>query len=287
MKVAVAQIDVVPADVEANLDKHLAFIARAREEGCRLLVFPELSLVGYRVGPSGYRLAITLEDPAVRQIADAAGDMSVVFGFIESSFAAQFFNASALVRDGEVIFVHRKLNLANYGEMEEGKYFAPGRYVEPFELEEDFSGAILLCSDLWNPALVHLVALHGATMLLAPTSSSLDHGGSHDFSKPARWDLFLHFYATIYGLPILFANRLGVEEPHEFWGGSRILDAHGNEMARADREETLLSAEISYADVRRARFELPTVRDSNLDLIHREVSRLYQRVGVPERVRVE
>lgn len=284
MKVGVAQVDVALGDLEANVAKHLDFIARARDQGCRVLVFPELSLAGYKIGHSGYRLGIDLEHPALARLAGAAGDMDVVVGFVEASFAAQFFNAAALLRDGEVRFVHRKLNLANYGDMEEGKFFAPGRYVEPFELEEGFTGALLLCSDLWNPALVHLVALHGATLLLAPTNSSLDRG-TQDFSKPARWDLFLRFYATIYGLPVLFANRVGLEEPHEFWGGSRIVDAAGTVLAKAGTEEALVTAELSHDDVRKARYELPTVRDSNLDLIHREVERLYHRVGVPEKFR--
>ncbi|MEZ6069305.1 MAG: hypothetical protein R3C10_03330 [Pirellulales bacterium] len=37
--------------------------------------------------------------------------------------------------------------------------------------------------------------------------------------------------------------------------------------------------------VRQAHFQLPTVRDSNLDLIHREVERLNDRIGVPRGMR--
>jgi predicted amidohydrolase len=107
-----------------------------------------------------------------------------------------------------------------------------------------------------------------------------------DFSKPERWDLVLRFYAMLYGLPIVFANRVGRERPFEFWGGSRILDPFGNELARAGTEEALLVADLSYEDVCKARFQLPTVRDSNLALIHREIDRLVNWVGVPERVRL-
>lgn len=84
---------------------------------------------------------------------------------------------------------------------------------------------------------------------------------------------------------MLFANRVGLEEPHEFWGGSRIVDAAGNVLAQAGGEEALLTAELCHDDVRKARYERPTVRDSNLDLIHRKVERLYRRVGVPEKFR--
>jgi hypothetical protein len=37
--------------------------------------------------------------------------------------------------------------------------------------------------------------------------------------------------------------------------------------------------------VRGARFQLPTVRDGNLELIHREIERLANRIGVPREIR--
>src|SRR5690606_13338599 len=136
--------------------------------------------------------------------------------------------------------------------------------IEPFDLPGPFTGSILLCSDMWNPPLVHIAALHGATILLAPTNSSLD-AGTGDATKPERWDLALRFYASLYGLPVAFCNRTGREGVHSFWGGSRILDAFGNVVAAAGGDhETLVVGELAYADVRKARHQLPTVRDSNL-----------------------
>ncbi|MEQ9495224.1 MAG: nitrilase-related carbon-nitrogen hydrolase [Deltaproteobacteria bacterium] len=289
IRVAAAQIDPVLKDVKANLDKHLEWIERARAEGVELLVFPELSLSGYDVRDAAIDIAISvmdpLDDPTLVQIAEAAGDMYVVVGFVEEGFGAQIFNAAGVFHRGEQVFVHRKLNLANYGDMQEAKFFAAGRYMEPYELPKNFTGAILCCSDSWNPALVHIAALHGATMLTIPTNSSLD-AESGDVSKPERWDTVLSFYATLYGLPVVFCNRVGREGVHTFWGGSRILDAHGNQIARAGADgEELIVAEIAQRDVREARFRLPTVRDSNLSLIHREIDRLAQRVGVPKVVR--
>lgn len=289
LKVAVAQMDIVPLDLQANLQKHLETVARARGLGVDVLVFPELSLSGYLVGERGYSIGIEvndpLDDPFLAPIAEATGDMMTVVGFVEEGYGAQFFNAAAVFQNGREIHVHRKLNLANYGDMEEAKFFAKGRFIDKFKMASSFVGSVLLCSDMWNPALVHLAALHGATMLLVPTNSSLD-SRSNDFSKPGRWDLVLEFYASLYGLPIAFCNRVGTEGVHRFWGGSRILDPHGAVLARATGdEEVLLTAEIDYMDVRKARHALPTVRDSNLDLINREVSRLVDSVGVPSVVR--
>ena len=281
LRAAAAQIDVVPFDAEANAAKHEEMIGRARQEGADLVVFPELSLAGYNVGARSYEAAISRDDPLLSELAAIAQDISAVVGFVEEGYAAQFFNSAAVLRDGEVVFVHRKLNLANYGALEEGKFFAQGRYIEPFPLRGSFSGAVLTCADMWNPALVHLAALHGATLLVSPTASSHD-AVSRAFSNPRGWDTVLRFYAMIYGLPIVMANRVGTEGGLEFWGGSRIVDANGDVVASAGWvSEDLILTDIDYLDVRRSRFELPTVRDSNLSLVQREIDRLSGLLGVP------
>lgn len=283
LRTGVVQLDVVPQDVEANLARHVDFIDRARAKDVRVLVFPELSLTGYRM--RSHALGMPYDSDVLGRLARAAGEMIVVAGFIEEGFAAQHFNSAAVLHRGKIIHLHRKLNLSTYGDMDEGKYFAAGRYLETFEVHDRFNAAVLICSDMWNPGLVHLAALHGATLLLVPTNSSID-AISGDDSKPGRWDIFLRHYSTIYGLPIAFANRIGAEESFTFWGGSRIFDAYGNILAAAESdEECLLVADLSYDDVCRARFELPTVRDSNLGLIQREIDRLTSRLGVPEKFR--
>ena len=50
IKVAVAQIDSVYGDIQANLEKHLGLIDAARAAAADVLVFPELSLTPYCVG---------------------------------------------------------------------------------------------------------------------------------------------------------------------------------------------------------------------------------------------
>lgn len=96
----------------------------------------------------------------------------------------------------------------------------------------------------------------------------------------------LRFYAIMYAMPILVANRVGDEHGTRFWGQSRIIDPHGEVLGQADdASECLVDASINYESVRRTRFQLPTVRDSNLDLVHREIARLAATTGVPEFIR--
>ena len=285
LKVAAAQLNTVVGGMDARLDQHCAMIKQAREAGVGVLLFPELSLSGYNTRARTLDLALRRDDPRITEIARASEGMVTVFGFVEEGFAAQFYNSVVAVRDGKVIYIYRKINLATYGALEEGKHFATGRYVETFDLGEPWRVSVLICSDLWNPALVNLVALHGTTLLLAPISSAIEAVGG-EFDNPGGWGTCLSFYSMIYGFPVVMANRIGKEGDLTFWGGSRILDPFGKVISEATQtDDHIVLAELDYEEIRRARYYLPTVRDSNLGLVLRESERLYQIIGVPEAVR--
>ena len=284
LRVAVAQIETRLGELDENVQKHLDLIAQAREAGADCLLFPEMSLTGHSAGSFSLDLAISQKDPRIGKIAEAAGDMWTLFGLIEEGFAAQFYNSMFAVNGGKLDFIHRKINLATYGRLEDGKHYAAGRYVETFQVSEFWRASALICNDVWNPGLVHLAALHGATILFVPASSAREAVGA-GFDNPKGWDTVCRFYASMYGLPIVFTNRVGSEQDLTFWGGSRILDPFGEVLASARDEEALVFADLTEDAVRRARYLLPTVRDSNLGLIAREVNRLQDILGVPDAVR--
>ena len=47
MRIALAQINPTVGDLAGNLKKHLAALARAKGEGAQVVLFPELSILGY------------------------------------------------------------------------------------------------------------------------------------------------------------------------------------------------------------------------------------------------
>ena len=277
MNVAVAQTASILGDLEANLRKHLDTIEAARAAGVEVLLFPEMSLPGHGGGAETLRLAIGRDHPFVDAIARASGAMCTVFGIIEEAAAALFYNSAIVVRHGEVAFVHRKMNLATYGKLDDGKHFGAGRHVDTFALDPNWRASVMICADTWNPALVHLAAVQGATLLLAPISSAIEAVGA-EFDNPQAWDINLRFFAQTYGMPVLMANRVGAEGDLTFWGGSRILDPFGRALASAGgRGEELVRAQLDFDAVRRARYLLPTVRDANLPLVQREIERVLAR----------
>lgn len=284
LRVCAAQVHCEPCDLDRNFATHVSAIREARARGADLVVFPELSLTGYHVEQNALTVAMSRNDPRILKLARECEGVSAVVGIVEEGPAAQFHNSAVVLRDGQIQFVHRKVNLASYGELEEDKYFAEGRYVDVFDLGHQWLASILICADLWNPALAHIAALYGATLLIAPVASSTS-AVFGDFSNQKGWEMATEFYATIYGLPIVMCNHCGTVPGARFWGGSRILNAKGRTAADAGDQEQLIYADLDYNELREARFHLPTVRDSNLDLIHREIERMANRIGVPRGVR--
>lgn len=268
LRVAAAQIETALGDVAANLRKHLDWIERARAEHVDVLLFPELSLTGYSLRERVRDVAASAQ--ALLDLGRAAGPMTVTVGFVERA-GTDLFNSTLTLRDSGVVAVHRKLNLPGYGRLDEARWFAVGTRVDTFALAPGWSAASLICADLWNPALVHIAACRGADLLLAPISSALE--AVEGFDNPSGWTKALDFYAMMYGLPIVMANRVGREGDLTFWGGSRILDADGRMIAEAGGAEALVIADVAKADVSAARTRLPTIRDSNPALVHAELGR--------------
>lgn len=284
LKVAIAQMETELGGLERNAKRHLALIEEARAKGVHCLVFPEMSLTGHSAGMWSLDIAVHQTHPLIRKLIDASGPMATTFGLIEEGKAAQFYNSAYTVANGELVHIHRKVNLATYGALEDGKHFAAGRYVETYPLSPQWRAATLICNDFWNPALVHLAALHGATLLVVPVSSAREAVGA-DFDNPSGWGVACRYSAMVYGMPVILANRVGKEQGLTFWGGSRVVNPFGHTLTEAGESEELLVCELSYEEVRRARQLLPTVRDSNLDLLVREVTRLQATLGVPQSVR--
>lgn len=272
LRAGCAQILHQPDDVAAMTARHLHHIAQARSEGLGLLMFPESSLTGY---PDCLATrdanAIAADGPELRAIAEASQDMVTVVGFSERTAEGVFYNSMAWCRDGDVLAVHRKINLPNYGRLEEGKYFRPGDQTTQVQLGADWRAGGLICADLWEPGLVYLNAAKGSTILTVPIASTLEGVGS-GFSNPAGWDITVSSLALMYRFPVLRCNWVGTyKDDMTFWGGSAIFGPDGLELARAGTEDALIWADLDFKDVLRERMALPTVRDLRPDILHREL----------------
>ena len=110
LTVGLAQIDSRLGALDLNVTHHLKWIERARDAGVEVLLFPELSLTGYRLLHLTSRVAIQPDDsPEIQLLADQAGDMAVVVGFVEKGDRGVLYNSAAVLQNGSIKSIHRKL----------------------------------------------------------------------------------------------------------------------------------------------------------------------------------
>lgn len=280
LKVGLAQITPKLGNVEANLALHLEIIAQAKAQEVDLLVFPELSLTGYRLRDLAFSVALkpTAEHPHFAPLLDASHDLDIVVGFVEADRRQKFYIAGAYLSRGEVVHRHRKVYLPTYGMFDEGRYFAWGDAVRAFDTRFGRCG-LLICEDFWHVSPPYLLWLDGADILIL-TSSSPGRGlATEEKLGSARWVEHINqAYASMFTNFVIHTNRTGFEDGVTFWGGATIYGPEGNLIVQGPYyEEALVTAELDLNQLRRARVRLPLLRDERVGLTRRELDRILQR----------
>ena len=277
LRVGMAQVDCELYDVRANMAKATELI-KAHCGSLDLLIFPELSLTGYSVGEKFHTVALRMDNPDLKRLMGAAKGITVGVGFIEETPSFQFFNSFLYFRDGEIVHKHRKIFLPNYGVFEEKKYFASGSRFDCFD-HDKFRIGHFTCGDGWNPALVHVAASDAANVIVfSACSPDIALGSGNRLSNRKNWLRLARFYATMYGIYVVFVNRTGSERDMNFYGESVIVNPFGEMVISArGRTEGVFAGSLNLNHVRKARTVLHTVRDDNLDFIQRSLSRVRAR----------
>jgi N-carbamoylputrescine amidase len=270
LTVGLAQIDSRLGDLDANLEHHLAWIERARARGVDLLVFPELSLTGYRLLHLTSRVALPLRAPVLDRLAEAARPMAVVAGFVEESDRGMLHNSAVLLSGslfgGGARHVHRKLYLPTYGIFQEERFFRAGQRLDLANLPWGRTG-VLICEDLWHPELARRLAVAGARLLIVPSAGPGRIGGGDIPASHESWEMLCRMTALLDACWVLYCNRVGWEEGSFYPGGSLIIRPGGEIEARAPfLDEHLLVAEIDLRDADRLRWRLPLLADERTDI---------------------
>jgi predicted amidohydrolase len=285
LTVALAQIAPQLGLFDANLDRHLALIDEARGRGAGLVVFPELGLTGYQLQDLAAEVSIRLDDPRLAGLAAATHDLSAIVSFVEESADHRLFIAVALLENGRIRHVHRKLFLPTYGLFDERRFFAAGDLLRATSSRLGVGIGLAVCEDFWHLTVPQLLALDGAQILVNVSSSpGRDLAATNEvgLGTATSWRTLMRTYAQLTTSVVIFCNRVGVDESISFWGGSEVIGPSGQAIFSAPLfEEGLFTAEVPLADLRRERLSLPLLRDERPELQVRELTRIVaERAGL-------
>ena len=284
-RIALAQMAPRLGDVDANLELVRGWLRRGATEGAQLVAFPELALTGYLLSDLVPEVAMRADDARLAEVSREAGGVLLAIGFVEETDAHRFCNSAALLRDGELIGVHRKVYLPTYGMFDEGRFTRAGDRIRTHPVGEPLGRiGLSVCEDFWHASLPMLQALDGASLLVnLAAGPARAPGSAAGLAAIAGWHKMQDTYALLGTVAVAFCNRVGNEEGLTFWGGSRLLGADGSTIAEGPLyDEALVVGSVDSDDLRMQRYGLPLLADERLELVRRELDRIIaERAGMP------
>lgn len=133
-RVAAAVPSVRVGDPRANAERTLALLRRAADEGCELVVFPELGLTGYTCGDLfGQDVLLRGAVEQLEWFAERSAEFyeGIAVVGLPIRVSGRLYNVAAVVQDGSVRGLVPKQHLPTYKEFYERRWFAPGRSDHP------------------------------------------------------------------------------------------------------------------------------------------------------------
>jgi predicted amidohydrolase len=260
MRVTLAELAPVRLEPAANLRTIDRVVGAGPAD---LVVFPELFLTGYTMGDEVHALALGEGHPLVEGLAAVARrhQRAFVVGapWRGTGREGECWNAALLVAPDAPVRVQAKRFLPTFGPFEEGRSFAPGGASEALALGPARIG-FQICYDAFFPEVSRSLAEGGATLLVALSAAPVTSRRLFDKVLPAR--------AIENTLPVVYVNRVGVEDGLVFGGGSIALDARGEAISGEPLplgglgpDERVESVEVDLAEAGRWRPFRPVLRD--------------------------
>ncbi len=177
-----------------------------------------------------------VDDPRLAALAAETAGSSAIVSFVEESGDHRLFIAAALLEDGRLRHVHRKVHLPTYGLFDERRFFAAGDALRAVPSRLGVGIGWPSARDFWHLGTAHLLALDGAQILVNVSSSpGRDLAATHaeGLGTAASWRLLLRTYAQLERRAWwVFCNRVGVDESISFWGGSEVLARPASRSSR-------------------------------------------------------
>ena len=225
---------------EGDLGLALTTIGRmaiaAGAAGAEMVVFPEVFLPGYNVADPGIGARSAEEWLAeLVPLAQAAG-CGLTVGLAERAGDELYNSALCLDASGKMLALYRKTQL--FGPRE-ARFYRPGREIPVFRLGGKRC-ALLICYDIEFAPLIRDLAERGVELILCPTANMVPFAHVPNLTVPSQ--------AVNHAVAIAYANYCGVEGDLTYVGGSVLVNADGEILAKAGDAPALLISDLPAPD---------------------------------------
>ncbi len=251
MKIFLAQQNYHIGNFEANTEKIISAIKKAKIKGADLVLFPELCICGYP--PRDF---LEFEDfinkcyASVNEIKMHTNDIAVLIGSPARNPVVEgkdLFNAAFFLYENEVKAEIHKTLLPTYDVFDENRYFEPAFNWQCVS----FKGkklAITICEDIWNLGDNPLYRITPMEVLINESPDLMLNlsASPYNYAADVVRRSIMEAHTSKYRIPMFYCNTVGAQTDIVFDGGSLVYDAHGRmvkEMKYFEEDEAMFDLE--------------------------------------------
>lgn len=262
--IGIAQINPIVGFIEYNAKKIVKYINFAQKTGIDIVVFPELTLMGYPIEDTIDRHPIIVEDNIkwLKEIAKITIKTAAIIGFVEprkdNNVGKKYYNSIAVIQNGSIKGIVRKSLLPTYCEFNDYRYFEPSPVVgcqsantlcifDESKVENcsktitinGIKYGILICEDCWNNKEFfndNVLYSKDPVEELSKENPDVFINCSASPTRAKKEQLkhnMLSFISKKYKTPFVYVNQVGAIDNSSFDGSSRVFNKEGKLIARA------------------------------------------------------
>ena len=262
MKIALAQMTVVPGHPDVNTEKILSMIENADSDGADLIIFPEMAVPGYLLGDTWEAASfiddcVSCNDTIIKATKDR--DIAVMFGTVAVETSKKNkdgrirkYNALFTAQHGDFVWPSKmplpfmiKTLMPNYREFDDSRHFFslislademgvnPNDIISPVTIKtvsgEEYTVGGMLCEDGWseNYSMAPIDALEKSSPDLIVNISS----SPFTLGKNEKRHKVFSALAKKAKAPLIYVNNVGIQNNgktiYTFDGRSTVYDVDG------------------------------------------------------------
>ncbi len=242
IKIVLAQIDPIAANIAYNAELIKENIKKAQEINADLIVFPELALLGYPFGDVFTRHTSLIKEQlkALEEITALSQNITALVGYVEPHFEKNkkpYYNSVAIIQNGKLIDSARKILLPNYCEFNDYRYFeSADKTADIIEIKGEKIG-VIVCEDSFNDKeffespLYQKDPVEEVVKKGAKTIINCSYSPSRTRKERLKHNLF-SFLAKKHQVHYIYVNQAGYGDNLCFEGASRIYNPQGKLTVR-------------------------------------------------------
>lgn len=272
MKIALAQLNYIIADIEGNSNKIVTSIRKAKAEGAQLIIFSELAVCGYPPDDLlDYPYFIERCEQAIHEIAGHTQGITAIVGCPMENpeeTGRRLYNAACILENGGIKEVVYKTLLPTYDVFNESRYFEVNDQFKTVNIS-GHNTAITICEDLWHEMDRFDYQDNPLAELCKQEPDLVINLSASPFNRDKMEERLgvLKKQGKFANRPLIYVNQVGAHTDLIFDGRSCVLNSYGEPVMKlAAFEEELAYIELSEID---AMVNLVEKEDNDIEYLHK------------------